>query len=74
MWGRKLYDLKCMQCQKVIGIVTTDNLQVLCNDCQKDLIKKASELWDLLAKINYELILAKKNLKAMWLINKGGGK
>ena len=71
MWWTKHYDLKCLQCQKVIGIVTTDNLQVLCNDCQNDLTMKASELWDLLAKVNYELVLAKKNLKAMWILNKG---
>ena len=72
MWWRKHFDLKCCQGSRVIGIVTTDNVVVLCDDCQKELTKKASELWDWLAKTNYELVLAKKNLKTMWLLNKGG--
>ena len=37
MWWRKHYDLKCHRCGKVIGIVTEDNLVVLCRDCELQL-------------------------------------
>lgn len=67
-----------MQCQKVLGRSDKKKLLVLCNTCNRDLLKEMALLRDAIDSSFFEMStkigecqIAKRNLKTMYLIQKG---